>query len=71
MKNIIVEIITNIKDGLFVNEASVSQGIIQPILQNLGWNVFNPSIVSPEFSIGSGRVDFALCHPTNKPIVFI
>lgn len=71
MKNVIEEIITNIKDGLFVNEASVSQGIIQPILQRLGWNVFNPSIVSPEFSIGGGRVDFALCHPPNKPMVFI
>ena len=71
MKEVINEIIRNIKDGLFVNEASVSQGIIQPILQNLGWNVFNPSIVSPEFSIGGGRVDFALCHPPNKPMVFI
>lgn len=71
MKNIIEDIIKNIKNGLFVNEASVSQGIIQPILQKLGWNVFDPSIVSPEFSIGGGRVDFALCHPPNKPMVFI
>lgn len=71
MKTVIDEIVKNIKNGLFVNEAAVSQRIIQPILQNLGWNVFNPSIVSPEFSIAGGRVDFALCHPPNKPIVFI
>lgn len=71
MKSVIDEIVKNIKDGLFVNEAAVSQGIIQPILQKLGWNVFNPSIVSPEFSIAGGRVDFALCHPPSKPMVFI
>ena len=71
MKDTIDEIIANIKNGLFMNEAAVSQGIVQRILQALKWDVFNPSIVSPEFSLGSGRVDYALCHPANKPIVFI
>jgi hypothetical protein len=71
MKNVIEDIITNIKDGLFMNEASVSQGIIQRILQSLNWNVFNPRIVTPEYSLAGGRVDFALCHPSDKPIVFI
>ena len=47
------------------------QGIIQRILQALNWNVFNPRIVTPEYSVSGGRVDFALCHPADKPIVFI
>jgi predicted type IV restriction endonuclease len=71
MKELIKEIIRNLKDGLYVNEASVSQGIVQPVLQALGWNIFNPGIVSPEYSIEGMRVDFALCHPPTKPIVFI
>lgn len=71
MRQVIDDIILNIKDGLFMNEASVSQGIIQRILQALDWNVFNPRIVTPEYSLSGGRVDFALCHPTDKPIVFI
>lgn len=71
MKNIVEEIIQNIKDGLFVNEAAVSQGIIQRILQALDWNVYNPRIVCPEYSLSGGRVDYALCHPIDKPMVFI
>jgi hypothetical protein len=27
--------------------------------------------VAPEFSLAGRRVDFALCHPPNKPVVFI
>lgn len=71
MREVIDDIIVNIKDGLFMNEASVSQGIIQRILQSLGWNVFNPRIVAPEYSVSGRRVDYALCHPADKPIVFI
>jgi len=71
MKDVINEIISNIKDGLFINEAAVSQGIIQRILQALNWPIYNPRIVTPEFTLVGGRVDFALCHPLDKPIVFI
>jgi len=71
MKNIINEIVSNIKDGLFMSEAAVSQGIIQRILQALNWPIYNPRIVTPEFSLSGRRVDFALCHPLDKPIVFI
>ena len=71
MRKVIDDIILNIKDGLFMNEASVSQGIIQRILKALDWNVYNPRIVTPEYSISGGRVDFALCYPNDKPIVFI
>jgi predicted type IV restriction endonuclease len=71
MNAVINEIINNIKEGLFINEAAVSQGIIQRILQALDWPIYNPRIVTPEFSLEGGRVDFALCHPSDKPMVFI
>ena len=71
MKDTIHEIVSNIRDGLFMNEAAVSQGIIQRILQALNWPIYNPRIVTPEFSLSGGRVDFALCHPLDRPIVFI
>jgi predicted type IV restriction endonuclease len=41
------------------------------LLQELGWPVFDPTIVSPEYGIEGRRVDYALCHPANKPVVFI
>ncbi|MCH8488102.1 MAG: type I restriction enzyme HsdR N-terminal domain-containing protein [Candidatus Cyclonatronum sp.] len=60
-----------LRQGSYTSEASVSQGIILPVLNQLGWPVFDTSVVVPEFSVANRRVDFALCHPRNKPAVFI
>ncbi|MBS1794922.1 MAG: restriction endonuclease subunit R [Acidobacteria bacterium] len=57
------ELFNRIKsDGnlLTVNEAQTSQGIVLPILHNLGWNVFDTTEVTPEYAVSGGRVDFAL-----------
>jgi len=52
---------------LTVSEAQTSQGIVLPILHNLGWEVFNTNEVTPEYSVSGGRVDFALrIHAINK-----
>jgi predicted type IV restriction endonuclease len=67
----ILHIQDNIRAGLFANEASVSQGIVLRILQALDWPIFDSRIVSPEYGIEGRRVDFALCHPPDKPMVFI
>ena len=47
-------------DLLIVSEAQTSQGIVLPILNNLGWDVFDTSEVTPEYAVGGRRVDFAL-----------
>jgi predicted type IV restriction endonuclease len=60
-----------LRQGAYTSEASVSQGILLPALHELGWPVFDTSLVVPEFSVENRRVDFALCHPKNKPAVFI
>jgi len=60
-----------LRQGSYTSEASVSQGILLPALNELGWPVFDTSIVVPEFSLEGRRVDFALCHPKNKPAVFV
>ncbi|MBM3167440.1 MAG: hypothetical protein FJ022_08400 [Chloroflexi bacterium] len=60
-----------IRRGLFTSEAAVSQGILLPILSELGWPVYDPTIVTPEYSIEGRRVDYALCHPENSPAVFV
>lgn len=71
LKDHILHIQENIRAGLFVNEASVSQGIVLRILQALDWPIFDSRIVSPEYGVEGRRVDFALCHPPSKPLVFI
>src|SRR3990172_11571632 len=67
----IKEIQNALKAGRFLNEASVSQGIVLRILQALGWPVFDSQIVWPEYTVEGRRVDFALCQPKAKPAVFI
>lgn len=53
-----------------LNEEATKQSIILPILQLLGWQVFDADEVYPEFSIENTRVDYALRNGTiNK--VFI
>ena len=67
--------IDDIRDELekkeFPNEAAVSDGIVRRLLNALDWPIFNTQVVHPEYPVGGGRVDFALCHPPSKPIVFI
>jgi len=67
----ILQIQDNIRAGLFANEAAVSQGIVLRILQALGWPIFDSRVVSPEYGVEGRRVDFALCHPSDKPMIFI
>jgi predicted type IV restriction endonuclease len=69
--NHIEKVRRGLREGRFTSEAAVSQGIILPSLHELGWPVFDTSIVIPEFSVEGRRVDFALCHPENRPSVFI
>lgn len=59
-----------LQDGHLANESSVSTSIVFPILQALGWDVFNPTEVAPEYAVKNRRVDFALLHH-GKPAVFI
>ncbi|MFC1932275.1 hypothetical protein ACFLXU_01425 [Chloroflexota bacterium] len=60
-----------IRRGSYISEAAVSQGILLPILNELGWPVFNTAIVIPEYSVEGRRVDYALCHPESRPAIFV
>lgn len=71
MKEALSEIRNSLKAGRFVNEAAVSQGIVQRLLGLLGWPVYNTEVISPEHSINGLRVDYALCHPPREPIILV
>lgn len=64
------EIRRRLRDGI-PNEQSVSQGIVLPVLHELGWPVFDVNVVRPEHTTGEGRVDYALCEPAKLAKVFI
>ena len=69
------ERIDNIRNGLerrqFTSETAVRQGIINPLLEQLGWPTSKTQIVFPEYTVERGKVDYALCHPPATPRVFI
>lgn len=60
-----------IKTGQFSNEAAVSQGIVLRLLQALSWPTYDIQIVYPKYTISGNTIDYALCNPPTKPIVFI
>ena len=47
------------------------KGIVDRLLQRLGWTTNDPTVVCPEYKIADGRVDYALCAPSLNPIVLI
>ena len=46
MKEDLLDIRDGIKAGRYVNEATVSQGIVQRLLHTLGWPVYDTEVVS-------------------------
>lgn len=71
LENTLADITTKLRQGKFPNEQAISQGVVLRVLQELGWDIYDPTAVWPEYQTGSGRADFALCHPPSKPTEFI
>ena len=53
------------------NETRTRMALIDPLLQALGWDVSDPSVVTPEYSVGASRVDYALLTPTGNPSALV
>lgn len=70
LETTLTDIIARLRQGKFANEQSISQGIVLRVLQELGWDTWDTTVVWPEYGTGEGRVDFALCHPATKPAIF-
>ena len=71
LPSLIQQIRENMARGQLQNEAAVSQGTVLPILNALGWPVFDTSKVVPQFSLEGRRVDYALCGHAERPAIFI
>lgn len=71
LDDILNKVKQRLSEGAYPNEASVSIGIVAPVLRALGWDDSDPGQVIPEFSSGGRRVDFALCATGSRPSIFI
>ena len=68
-------VLIQIRDGIsrnaYPNEAAVRNQIVQRILHELGWDVFDPDKVCNEYTLKlkatSRRIDLALCVKNRNP----
>lgn len=49
------------------NETRTRLALIDPLLRALGWDVADPALVMPEYSVGGSRADYALLGADGKP----
>ena len=70
LEEVLKKAVEHINSGSLTNEAQVKQSVIVPILRALDWDDSEPAEFVPEFSVESGRVDYALLR-NGGPLVFI
>lgn len=75
MKEILVDIREKLRDNAYVNEEHVRLSLVARVVQQLGWDLWNPREVNAEFPAvpreDQSRVDVALFFATFSPSVFI
>ena len=71
LKEHINDIRKGLETGRYPDEAAVSQGIVLRLLGALGWPTFDTQVVVPQYVVEGRKVDYALCYPLSKPLVFI
>ncbi len=71
MQSVLADIINRLETEQFPNEQAIKQGVVLRLLSILGWDIYDPKTVWPEFSVNGGHVDFALCNPIDRPRIFI
>ena len=67
----IADVREKLRRGAYSNEDQVSKQVVIRLLQALRWAVHDPQRVTPEFSIGTRRVDYALIPDHRGPVVLI
>ena len=53
------------------NETRTRMALIDPLLNALGWDVSDPALVTPEYSVGGGRADYALHGSESIPAAIV
>jgi predicted type IV restriction endonuclease len=70
LKNLIESVRQNLVQGRYPNECTIREAVVLPILQRLGWDTIDPTVIRHEHPIGHRKADFCLfAHPTTPDIV--
>lgn len=75
MKEALLDIRAKIKDRIYKNEEHVRLSLVARVIQELGWNIWDPSEVNAEFVVipteDQSRIDMALFLSPYVPSVFV
>ena len=71
LEDVIKDIQRRLKNGEYVNEQAIMQGIVLRLLAAMDWPVYDTNKVAPEYRVQNMRVDLALCVKPKKPDIFI
>ena len=55
------------RGALRENETRTRMALIDPLLCALGWDVFDPEVVTPEYKVEGGWADYALLRADGQP----
>ena len=55
------------RNALRENETRTRMALIDPLLRALGWDVFDPEVVKPEYKVEGGWADYALLRADDRP----
>ena len=59
------------RGALRENETRTRMALIDPLLRALGWDVFDPAVVTPEYKVGGGWADYALLRADGRPAAVV
>lgn len=59
------------RQSLQQNEVRTRAALIDPLLTALGWDVSDPASVTPEYTVGEGRADYALNGSETIPAAMV
>ena len=71
VKRCVETIVERLADSSTPTRTQVERGVILPILQALGWDVFDTRAVQSGFPVGGAHVDLALCDEEARPQLFL
>jgi predicted type IV restriction endonuclease len=67
----IESIADRINKNSYRNETDVREAIVNRLLHELGWDIYDPSAVRREYTVEKRRVDYALFTSSSAPAVFL
>ena len=69
LDKLVQDVRENLRKGQYRDESAISQGVVLPILRQLGWPDHDTGVVWPQYPLENLKVDFALCSQGRPKVI--